>query len=151
MFFKRVVHKPLGKILIDKGIITPEQLNKVLEIREKQGGLTGKLLVQQGFATEEDIMFALMSQYEIPYVPLNSYKVDFELFMNFPISGMEKHEFIPLELIGSVISVATADPLNNKLEEYIKQETGLDAVTFIATPTEIKNILMEYKKQYGLA
>ncbi len=151
MFFKRVVHKPLGKILIEKGIITPEQLNKVLDIRSKEGGLTGELLIKHGFATEEDIMFALMSQYEIPYVPLDSYKLDFELFMNFPISGMEEYQFVPIEMIGSVVSVSTSNPLNNKLEDFIKQETGMDVVTFIATPMEIDKILMEYKKEYGLA
>ncbi len=151
MFYKRVLHKPLGKILIEKGIITPEQLREVLEVREKEGGLTGEILVRKGYASEEDIMFALMSQYEIPYLPLEQYELDFELFMKFPVFDMEKYEFVPIELIESVVSVSTPNPLSDKLVEYIKEETGLDAVVFISTPSEVKRIISQYKERYGLA
>ncbi len=151
MFYKRILHKPLGKILIDKGIITPEQLKKVLDLKEKEGGFTGQLLVKMGFASEEDIMFALMAQYEIPYVPLDKYEINFDLFVNFPVFGMEKYQFIPLEIIESVVTISTADPFNSEIEVFIKEEAGLDAVSFIATPSEIARVLNLYKEEYGLA
>lgn len=151
MFYKRVLHKPLGKILLEKGIITSEQLGEVLSIRERENGLTGEILIRKGYATEEDIMFALMSQYEIPYFSLRSYQLDFELLMNFPVFEMEKYEFVPVEQIGLVVSIVTSNPLSEKLVEYIKEETTLDAVAFISTPGEIKGVLKRYKEQYGLA
>ena len=151
MFYKRVLHKPLGKILLEKGIITSEQLGEVLTIREKEKGLTGEILIRKGYATEEDIMFALMSQYEIPYFQLKNYQLDFELFMNFPVFGMEKYEFVPVEQIESMVSIVTSNPLSEKLIEYIKEEATLDAVAFISTPSEIKEVLRRYKEQYGLA
>lgn len=151
MFYKRILHKPLGKILVDKGIISPQQLKEVLEIKEKEGGLTGEILVNRGFASEEDIMFALMAQYEIPYIPLKKYVLDYDIFVNFPVSGMEEYQFIPIELIEQMVTISTANPLNTKIESYIKEEAGLDVVSFIATPTEIKEVLAKYKEQYGLA
>ncbi len=151
MFYKRVVYKPLGKILIEKGIITPEQLREVLSLKEKEGKFTGEILVEKGYATEEDIMFALMSQYEIPYLPLGKYQLDFELFMRFPVFDMERYEFVPIEQIESVITIATSNPLSKKLIDYVKEETALDAVAFIATPTEIREVIKTYKEQYGLA
>ncbi len=151
MFYRRVVHKPLGKILIEKGIITSQQLDEVLREKEKDNKLIGEILIAKGFAGEEDIMFALMSQYEIPYLPVDLYELDFELFLNFPIVGMEKYEFIPLEIVHSLVTISTSNPLNDELSEYIKEETGLDAVSFIATPSEIKRALKKYKEQYGLA
>ncbi len=151
MFYKRILHKPLGKILIEKGVVSPEQLREVLELREKEGGLTGELLVRKGYATEEDIMFALMAQYEIPYLPLKDYELDFELFMRFPVFEMESREFVPIYLIGSVVTISTANPLDNSIANYIKEEAGLDVVSFIATPGEIKEVLNKYKESYGLA
>ena len=151
MFYKRVVHKPLGKILLEKGIITSEQLGEVLSLRDKEKKLTGEILVEKGYATEEDIMFALMSQYEIPYFPLKNYQLDFELFMRFPVFEMERYEFVPVEQIESMVSIVTSNPLSKRLVEYIKQEATLDAVAFISTPSEIKEVLKRYKEQYGVA
>ncbi len=151
MFYKRVVHKPLGKILLEKGIITSEQLGEVLSLRDKEKKLTGEILVEKGYASEEDIMFALMSQYEIPYFPLKNYQLDFELFMRFPVFEMERYEFVPVEQIESMVSVVTSNPLSKRLVEYIRQEATLDAVAFISTPSEIREVLKRYKEQYGVA
>ena len=59
-------HKPLGEILIKKGIITEWQLSHALRV---QHGLTkeqykklGYILVELEYATEQDIKYALDAQ-----------------------------------------------------------------------------------------
>lgn len=49
----------IGEILIQKGIITPDQLGKALEAQKAGGGKLGEVLVKLGFASAEKIEAAL--------------------------------------------------------------------------------------------
>ena len=55
MSFRRVTTKQLGELLIERKIITTEQLQKALDFQRVNGGLVGEILVQLGFSKEEDI------------------------------------------------------------------------------------------------
>ena len=56
MKIERTSNKHLGELLIERGIIDPEQLEKALEYqRNNKGFLLGEVLVQLSFAIEEDI------------------------------------------------------------------------------------------------
>lgn len=41
--------KRLGEILMEKGIITREQLNEALAVQSSKGGLLGIILVEMGY------------------------------------------------------------------------------------------------------
>ncbi|MFH0828544.1 MAG: hypothetical protein V1919_05195, partial [Candidatus Omnitrophota bacterium] len=67
MPIKKTINKQLGELLIDFGVINSSQLEKILELQKQRGGLIGDLLVELGFAKEEDIAQALTVQYGFPY------------------------------------------------------------------------------------
>ena len=46
---------PLGKLLIEKGIITPDQLAVALKRQKETGGLLGAILLESGFIDEETV------------------------------------------------------------------------------------------------
>ena len=62
----RQVHKPLGQILVERGVISNSQLQKVLEAQKCSGGLIGEIIIEQGFAKEEDIAYCLSLQFGYP-------------------------------------------------------------------------------------
>lgn len=41
--------KSLGEILMEKGIITTDQLNEALQVQTSKGGLLGIILVEMGY------------------------------------------------------------------------------------------------------
>ncbi len=57
-------YKPLGQILLDRDIITPEQLDKALSIHWKRKEPLGQILTELGFISEEKLKQALSSQEE---------------------------------------------------------------------------------------
>jgi hypothetical protein len=57
--------KPLlGEILLEKGEISQEQLDRALEVQKKEGGLIGIILVTQGAITEQTLVRYLALQAE---------------------------------------------------------------------------------------
>ena len=76
---KKIINKQLGELLIEHGIINTDQLQKALMAQKEKGGLIGELLVELGFAKEEDIAQAITVQYGFPYLPLSSYEINAEI------------------------------------------------------------------------
>ena len=56
---RKIINKQLGELLVERGSITPEQLQKALAYQKDNGGLIGEIFVELGFLKEEDIAQAL--------------------------------------------------------------------------------------------
>ena len=56
----------IGEMLIEKGLITPEQLEIGMEEQRKSGELLGRILVKKGFLKEEEFLKILS---ETPILP----------------------------------------------------------------------------------
>ncbi|HDM70151.1 MAG TPA: hypothetical protein ENG58_01950, partial [Thermotogales bacterium] len=59
-------YKRIGEILVDKGIITNEDLATAMNIQRSVKRPLGEVLVEYGYATWEQIAEALASQYNLP-------------------------------------------------------------------------------------
>ena len=58
--------KPLlGEMLVENGVITRDQMNKALEVQQKEGGLIGIILVSQGIISEQKLVEYLALQAKI--------------------------------------------------------------------------------------
>jgi type IV pilus assembly protein PilB len=49
----------LGKYLVGRGIIGPEQLTEAQAIAKKNGGKVHEILIKQGYASSEQVMQAM--------------------------------------------------------------------------------------------
>lgn len=56
------IYKPLGQILLEKNIISYEQLDEALNAHWKKGVVLGEVLKELGFVKEEDLISALSAQ-----------------------------------------------------------------------------------------
>ena len=65
----------LGTVLIEQGLLRPEQLNQALAEQKRTGQLLGKLLVEMELASEEQIAQAIARQLNLPYVDLRRFDV----------------------------------------------------------------------------
>lgn len=56
---RKITDKQLGEVLVDKGLITQEQLNQVVRIQKEKGGLLGEILIALDYVKEKDMVWAL--------------------------------------------------------------------------------------------
>jgi len=147
MEYKKIISKQLGQILIEKGIITEEELKKALEIQKQSGELIGRILVGLGYATEEGIAQALTVQYGFPFLSLLNYDIDSQIASIIPKNMAEQYGLIAIDKIGNTLTVAMSNPLNTSAIEDLEMLTKHKIQIFIATMTDIIDAISRaYKK-----
>ena len=62
----------LGEILIQRKLITEEDLERALELQKERGDKIGKTLVDMGFIAMRDVLAALSEQLEVPLVSIDA-------------------------------------------------------------------------------
>ena len=128
----------MGELLVERGVITQEQLQAALQHQKSKGGLFGEVLVDLKFATEKDIAQALMAQYGFPYLPLTNYEIEPDVLKTVPEDICRRHTLIPIDKIGKSLTLAMSNPLNTQAAEDIEVITGCTVQAFVSTATEIK-------------
>ena len=56
------IRRPLGELLVERGLVTAAQLKAVLELQRKTGTRIGEILVEQGLITLSDLSDVLAEQ-----------------------------------------------------------------------------------------
>ncbi len=143
---KRIIAKQLGELLIESGVITRKNLEHALEVQKEKGGLIGQILVELGYANEEAIAQALTAQYGFPYLPLENYEIDPEVVKIVPKNVATQFCLIPVDKIGSNLTIAMSNPLNTLAIEDIELVSGLCVQIFVSTATDIKRAIEKYYK-----
>ena len=144
--FKRTTTKPIGQLLIEKGVLSHEQLNLALEQQRERGGLLGEVLVEMELVTELDIAQVITSQYGFPYLPLDNYEIDEDVVNSVPENVCRQFCLIPIDKIGKSLTLAMANPLNVQAAEDVELLTGCTIQTFVSTTSEIKQSIEKYYK-----
>lgn len=140
-FRRQSTKEQLGQVLVQRGIITPEQLKQALQAQKTQGGLLGEILINLRFTTEEDIAQALAMQHDFPYLPLANYEIDSEALKMVPESLSKKYYILPIDKMKDILTVVMANPLDSKAIEEIETLTKCKIEVFVATYTEIKQAI----------
>ena len=138
---KRIITKRIGEVLLERGVISQAQLEKALAHQKEHGGLLGHVLVQVGFASEEEIALALTAQYGFPYLPLDNYEIDEGVAIIVPEPVARQYCLIPIDHIGNALTLAMADPSNTQAIEDIEVLTKCVVQTFVSTPSDINKAI----------
>lgn len=134
----------LGQILLKKGLISIKQLEEALAIQKKEGkGLLGEILVQKGFVSEELLCVALASQSDFSYVPVERYKIAKDILKLVPKDMASKYCLIPLEKIGSSLTIAIANPFDQEAVNAVQAVSHHKVVCVIAGKNQIEKIIKE--------
>lgn len=147
MPFRRIIQKQLGELLIERGVISNQQLEKALNVQKEKGGLIGEILVESGYAREEDIVQALTAQYGFPYLPLANYEIAPEVVNAIPERVARQYALIPIDKIGDNLTVAMTNPLNTQAIEDIEMISGCNVQVFVSTASAVREAIEKYYKK----
>jgi type IV pilus assembly protein PilB len=138
--------KPLGQLLLAKGLIQQDQLDNALEEQKRSGHqkLLGELLVELRICTEDQIVEALAQAYAVPYARVSPKIADPKVIQVLPKEFLEKHQTLPLYLVEGVLTVAVSEPANVFLLEEIERLSGYQVQVVAATARDIKSTLQAY-------
>ncbi|MBX6396358.1 MAG: Flp pilus assembly complex ATPase component TadA, partial [Alicyclobacillaceae bacterium] len=142
-----MTRKRLGDLLVEAGMITPEQLEQALKEQKVTGRRLGEVLTQSGILTEEQLIEVMEFQLGIPHVNLDRFPADPAVVELVPESLARRYKVVPLKRHGNRLTLAMVDPLDYFAIDDIRMTTGLHVDPVIATRDDIERALERY---YGL-
>jgi type IV pilus assembly protein PilB len=134
----------LGELLLNDNKITQEQLQHALEMQKKEPGKLGSVLIRLGYITEEDIAQALSKQFGYPSINLSKFDIDEKVLELIKPEIARKNVVIPVHRIGSILTLAMADPSNLFVQEEIRFSTNLRIQAVIAPESSIMEAIDKY-------
>ncbi len=140
--------KFIGEYLLEKGLINAKQLKEALDESKKTNHRVGDILIQHGYAREEDIYSALSEQLGIAFIDVTSYQFDAASVRLIPKETAERLQAIAVCQMGKSLTVAMTDPLNVEAIDEIEKLTGLSLSPLFATAAGIREVITRY---YGLS
>lgn len=134
----------IGELLVQKGIITPEQLQEALKLQQQSGERLGRILIEKGWLTEDQLADVLSEKFNIPRVRVDSYTLDPSIVNTIPVDLARRYKVIPLFRVEDTLTVAMADPLDIFAIDALRQATGLRIQEVIATESDIEKAIDRY-------
>jgi general secretion pathway protein E len=105
-------NKQIGKILIEKGKITAENLQEVLLLQQNSDQRIGELLVKKGYLSETDLLESLALQSGLEFKVHIDYHDGDLLFKGLPVNFLKSNLLAPFNSEKGVIKIAITDVLN---------------------------------------
>ncbi len=120
--------KPLGVVLVEKGLITEDQIRIALFEQKRLNEPLGKLLVTLGFVTEATIRDALSENLGQGSVDLAHTVANPELLKMIPQDMANRYKALPFayDETSRTLTVAMADTLNIVALDHIRAHLGGD-------------------------
>jgi type IV pilus assembly protein PilB len=138
--------KLLGEILVDDGLLTPDQLFQATQEQKKQGRALGRILVDLGMVSEAQLVAALAAQIGLPFVDLNDYAVDGTAVAAFPDAVARRYTALGIGWEDGKILVAMADPANVIALDDIRSYTGVDVKPVVGTRADISSAINRFHR-----
>mgnify|MGYP002658439013 FL=1 len=163
MIYRKKVR--LGDLLVQKGIITEEQLSQALKQQKEKKLMLGEMIVSMGFASQSQINDVLCEHLNIDFVDMREEEPDPQVLSLLDESIMRKYTLVPLRHDNNnagALQVAMADPMNILAMDDINIITGMQVVPILANAQDInafldkafgqqqaQNIVELYKREQG--
>ena len=135
----------LGEMLIDKKLITAQQLESALKEQQESGELIGRILVNRGYLKEEELLMSLSEQLNIPFIRLQDIVIDPQAIKKVPAKFVWHYKIVPIEYAGGKLTIATSEPLRSLND--VKMFLEYELVPVLAIEEEIIKAIEKY---YGV-
>ena len=100
----------LGEILVQQKLLSEEKLQYALGEQKRTGRKLGRVFIENGLVTEDQISGALAKQLNIPYINLKFYNTNPETIRLLPETQARRFRAIALEDRRDAILIGMADP-----------------------------------------
>jgi general secretion pathway protein E len=138
----------LGEILIERKLITPDDLARALEIQHERGGeKLGKILVDLGFIATRDVLSALAEQLQVPILTLEGPPAVSPEIETLSPRFLRQFRCLPVAQHDHTVMLAMADPLDFETRNTVASSTGLTVQAGIAPEQEILDAIDRYYGQ----
>src|ERR1700736_5128434 len=134
----------LGEILIERKLISAEDLERALELQKERGDKIGKTMVDLGFVAMRDVLAALSDQLGVPLVSIEGPPAASAETESLSPRFLRQFRCLPVGRDDHTVTLAMADPLDVETIAAVRNCTGLKINTVLAAEQEILDAIDKY-------
>src|SRR5437660_1325202 len=131
----------IADVLIEEGLLLPNQLEEAIGIQKAEGGRLLKVLTDRQFVTEQDMVFSMGRCLNTPPVNLARLRVPEEVMSLVPREMAKANRLVAIARLDGKLFVAMADPTNVLAVDDLKRRVQLEIVPMIATERAVADAL----------
>lgn len=136
----------LKEFIIDSGLVSRADLTIAEKESADSGMSIGKVLVNKGSLTEDDLRRMQAYILGIPFVDLKGQRLDFEVLSLVPEPIARNHNIIAFRKSDNGLEVAMLDTEDLTAIDFIRKKTGLKILPRLTDADSIKGALLNYQK-----
>ncbi len=135
----------LGELLIKKGLISAEELERALKEQRVAEQPLGRTLVEMGFLTEIQLLTALAQHFGVPFLPDGLYPDKPLEGVTFPVKYMKEYGFAPLKAEDNTLTIVMSDPSNTSIINELKTAIGYKKIeVYLGAESDISAAIDRY-------
>ncbi len=131
----------IADVLIEDGLLLPNQLEEASAIQRKEGGRLLKILTDKQFVTEQDMAFSMGRCLNTPPINVAKLRIPEEIMSLVPRDMARANKLVPIARLNGKLFVAMADPTNVVAVDDVKRRVQLEVVPMIATERGVTDAL----------
>jgi type IV pilus assembly protein PilB len=136
----RLSTRRLGEILIERGRLTPEQVQQALQSRLDPRERLGQTVTRLGLMSEAEVVEVLGEQFSLPIATADRLaQADRSAVQLIPEPLAREAQVLALRRDGDTLEVG--DPLNVVSLDHLRALTGCQLRVWIARPTEVREAI----------
>ncbi|MGC9065371.1 MAG: GspE/PulE family protein [Candidatus Ratteibacteria bacterium] len=142
-------HPAIGKLLESKGI-TKEQIDLVIQEKQRTGAPFGYLLIRFGLMNSESWYEFVLHSFHIPPINLEEMQIEKDVLRVLPEFTCRKYQAMPIFRSRDRVVCGMVDPLDSETIEQVKKISGLEVETRLVRESELRKSFDKYFSQVGL-
>jgi len=131
----------LGDLLVAQKAVSQEQLKLGLDEQKRSGRRLGRVLVEMGFVTEDDIARALSRQLNLAFVDLKHHHFKPNVVLKLPEVAARRFRAVALEERGAKMLIGMADPTDLFAFDELTRLLKKDVEPVVVTESEVAQAL----------
>ncbi len=127
----------LGRIVIESGLVSEQDLERALQMQQETGERLGHLLVVLELISEQDLIGLLSTHFGVPAANVEAAKIPPEILILVPQDMARRYLVMPLAADSQSVSLAMVDPTDVVAIDDIEFATGRRVEPLVASERAI--------------
>lgn len=139
-------NEQLKNILIKAELTSEEEFEKLRKESDTLGKPIQQLLIQKKITSIFNLYENAATYFGVPFVDLKNQTIRKDILFSIPEPIATTHQIIAFDSDTKNLKIATTEPDDLEIFEFIEKKTGLKPKLHLTTPDNIKETLKQYHK-----
>lgn len=134
----------IGQILKEKNLVSEADIQQALNIQREKGGAIGRIFIEMGLISENEILWALGEQYGMSSINLDETEITHEVIQKVPVAMANVYRVIPVSFKDDVLTIAMADPMNIQVIDDLRLMLHCEVQGALSNEEQIQRAIEKY-------